>query len=279
MTANIYSPNGGNATSLPFYFTKVIENIPLERRSAKSVSPIVDENEIKYDYSQKANIPPGVFALHHHRLDYTLCQNLETNVRHRLGLSDHPCFEQNKNKYHNISDCCNNLSTPWECCQGNNCYSSNCDEVIKFKEGDIEHTRCFIQFHVAYNNLNEYRLDTNEGCIVLNETNFSALFPFSFLELPTSPLIRHNSYGIQPEQKGRVLVFITDLTYNKKSSLCEKQNNQIDFFNTLLNIQLNDKHFNDTPERQELKNNWLLALPLPLPSAPNLFAPQSFSTD
>lgn len=272
----VYSPTGSsNANNTPFVFVPVAEDIPLERHSAKAVTPIDEPDQIKYDYSHQANIPPGVYALHHHLFDYNTFTALENTVRHRLGLSDKPCFATDTYGTFDINSCCNNLDNPWDCCSSNDCKSSRCDEVIRFKEGETEHIRCFIQFHVAYNNLNEYRLNTNEGCIVLNECNFNSLFPFSFLELPTSPLIRHIPRKDQLSQKGRVIVFITDLTYNKKTSECDTQKAQIAYFLSLLNEQLNNKHFKNTPERQALKDRW--ALPPPLSSQNSV--PKSIKLD
>lgn len=264
----VYSPTGtSNSNYTPFVFVPVDENIPLESRSAKEVDPIDESDQIKYNYSHQAHIPPGVYALHHHMLDYKTFKALKNFVRHRLGLSDKPCFATDTNGTFDLNSCCNNLDKPWDCCSKSNCKSSRCDEVIRFKEGETEHIRCFIQFHVAYTNLNKYHYNTNEGCIVLNESNFNRLFPSSFLELPTSPLIRHFPPGsCQPNQKGRVIVFITDLTYNKITSKCDKQDAQIAYFRSLLNGQLNDNHFKVSPERQALKDMWA-ALP-PLPSSP-----------
>jgi hypothetical protein len=125
------------------------------------------------NYGTNGFIPPGIYFLHFHRLDTSL-----QLLRNRLGLSDIPG-----------------------------------EETILSTVPDPPVTRTALQFHRAFNDLTEYNAHVSEGCITLNQSNFSLLFPDALFDSTQSPLAAGNSDENPLNLAGstsNVLVFITD---------------------------------------------------------------------
>ena len=126
-----------------------------------------------FDYSENGQIPPGIYFVSYHRLD-------DDAKRHRLSIGD----------------------------------ELNSVNIIT-GTGDAKVKRVGIQFHQAANDLARYTPRLSEGCIIFTGANFSKLFPGNFLDPATSPL--HASTENRESAKafvgkGRVLVFVTDVT-------------------------------------------------------------------
>jgi len=126
----------------------------------------------KSNYGENGYIPPGIYFLHYHRFDDSSHQ-----ARHRLGLSDRKCGE---------------------------------DIVVQVNNQTV--TRSHLQFHVAFNDLEDFHPDVSKGCITLTTQNFFQLFSDNFFGTD-SPLPSCGSH--QPSNtftgQGRILVFVTDV--------------------------------------------------------------------
>lgn len=173
-SATIYSsvPNGNQPT---FPFVKVVENVRVERRSAKALS--CGQN----DYMAKGHIPPGVYALFYRRFD-TSNPPLPAPGRHRLGLQDMPCNIPGK-----------------------------CTQTLASPDGTV---RTALQFHVTANDLATFDDSISEGCITMRQAQWNTLFPPAFTTPATSPLVAFDPASAAHAGSGRVLVFVTDVTDN-----------------------------------------------------------------
>jgi hypothetical protein len=161
-----------NQPSLPY--VKVIEKVPVERRSARKVVTCG-----LADYGTNGHIPPGVYAMFYRRFD-TTNPPLPEPGRHRLGLQEVPC---------NTPGACNgNLSTP---------------------TGVV---RTGLQFHVTANDTSAFDPSISEGCITMRQAQWNLLFPKAFTTAATSPLVAFNTTTDKHAGSGRVLVFVTDVT-------------------------------------------------------------------
>lgn len=133
----------------------------------------------KGNYGTNGFIPPGIYFLHYHRLDTKI-----STIRHRLGLSDSPG-----------------------------------GETILSTKPTPPVTRTALQFHVAFNNLSDFKANVSEGCITLTQANFGKLFPDAVFDKAQSPLAPGNS---DPNTLGltgstsNVLVFVTDVLSSGK---------------------------------------------------------------
>lgn len=128
----------------------------------------------KGNYGTNGFIPPGIYFLHYHRLDTKI-----STIRHRLGLSDSPG-----------------------------------SETILSTRPNPPVTRTALQFHVAFNNLADFKANVSEGCITLTQTNFGKLFPDAIFDKSQSPLAPGtsdpNTIGLAGSTSN-ILVFVTDV--------------------------------------------------------------------
>jgi hypothetical protein len=138
------------------------------------------------NYGTDGYIPPGIYFLHYHRFDSSAQQ-----ARHRLGLSDRKCGES-----------------------------------IRVQVGNQSIDRSNLQFHVAFNDLEDFHPDVSKGCITLTTQRFFELFRDNFFST-SSPLPSCSSHQT-PAQfvgQGNILVFVTDATST------DRQDNQLLIFN------------------------------------------------
>lgn len=143
----------------------------------------------KSNYGTKGFIPPGIYFMHYHRLDTSIGL-----PRNRLGLSDAPG-----------------------------------EETIQSTVPSPPVQRIALQFHRAFNNLAEFNAHVSEGCITLNQANFSRLFPDAIFDPAQSPLAPGAADANPVHLAGsnaNILVFITDALSNGK------QASQVSLFNT-----------------------------------------------
>jgi hypothetical protein len=139
----------------------------------------------KNNYGTDGYIPPGIYFLHYHRFDSSSQQ-----ARHRLGLNDRKC-----------------------------------DENISVRVGNQTITRNNLQFHVAFNDLEDFHPGVSKGCITLTTQRFFESFRDNFFGT-NSPLPSCGSH--QPPTnysgQGNILVFVTDGTNS------QRQKNQLKIF-------------------------------------------------
>lgn len=147
------------------------------------------------NYGTNAYIPPGIYFLHYHRFDSSSHQ-----ARHRLGLSDRKCGES-----------------------------------ITFQIGNQSVNRSELQFHVAFNDLEDFHPTVSKGCITLTTQNFFTLFPDNFFadDSPLPSCATHQPLSSYNGQ-GNILVFVTDVTNT------DIQNNQIQIFQGILSGNANN---------------------------------------
>lgn len=141
------------------------------------------------NYGTDGYIPPGIYFLHYHRFDSGSHQ-----ARHRLGLSDRKC-----------------------------------GETIRAQVGQQSIERTNLQFHVAFNDLEDFHPDVSKGCITLTTQRFFELFRDNFFS-DSSPLPTcggHQTPAAYAGQ-GNILVFVTDAADS------QKQQGQLQIFNNIL---------------------------------------------
>jgi hypothetical protein len=171
------------------------------------------------DYGTNAYIPPGVYFLHYHKFDTS--HNLQ---RRRLGLGDNKCSED-----------------------------------IAARPNGAPVTRQFIQFHVAYNNLNEFSPGVSQGCLTLTQAQFDILFPTGFFGTG-SPLADCPQDGDDDQMSGNgdILVFVTDASNDAL------QTRQLTLFKAIVRGDsggLSSAHFAPGSELALLRSRWYTGIP------------------
>jgi hypothetical protein len=90
-----------------------------------------------------------------------------------------------------------------------------CTDVIGRRAGGAPVDRSNVQFHIAFNDLNEFQPSISEGCITLRRDGFDRLFPGGFFG-NSSPLPNCGGHALPPELSfnggGNILVFVTDVS-------------------------------------------------------------------